>query len=112
LGAGKTTLTQAICRGYGVRDDVTSPTFALVHAYESPRSAVNHVDLYRLQGPRDLQNIGWHDLVRADAVLIEEWPERAGDDLPVNARRIELAFVAGDATRRRVIERVPAIATR
>ena len=48
LGAGKTTLVQAICRGYGVTDDVTSPTFALVHRYAAPRSPVFHLDLYRL----------------------------------------------------------------
>ena len=49
LGAGKTTLVQAICRGYGVTEDVTSPTFALVHRYAAPRSPVFHLDLYRLE---------------------------------------------------------------
>ena len=52
LGAGKTTLVQAICRGYGVTDDVTSPTFALVHRYSAPRAPVYHLDLYRLRAPR------------------------------------------------------------
>src|SRR5438874_1087242 len=63
LGAGKTTLAQAICRGYGVLDDVTSPTFALVHVYRADKSDVHHVDLYRLGGPRDLQNIAWSDIL-------------------------------------------------
>jgi tRNA threonylcarbamoyladenosine biosynthesis protein TsaE len=104
LGAGKTTLTQAICRGYGVTDDVTSPTFAIVHVYESPKSVVHHVDLYRLDGPRDLQNIGWDDMLRSDAVLIVEWPERAQSAIPRDAKAIELRLVEGDPTKRILLE--------
>src|SRR5688500_14350644 len=52
LGAGKTTLAQAICRGLGVLDEVTSPTYALVHQYAG-RAPVYHLDLYRLAGPAD-----------------------------------------------------------
>lgn len=100
LGAGKTTLAKAICSGYGVTGDVTSPTFALVHVYDAPRSAVYHVDLYRLDSPKDLQNIGWDDLVQADALLIIEWPERAGDLLPATHLPIQLKHIAGDAERR------------
>lgn len=105
LGAGKTTLTQAICRGYGVRDEVTSPTFAIVHVYEAAKSVVHHVDLFRLQGPRDLQNVGWDDITRGDSIVIVEWPERAGTAIPRNAVAFELGFVAGDPTRRRLFER-------
>src|ERR1700734_1372290 len=54
LGAGKTTLVQAICRGYGVTERVTSPTFAIVQEYAAPRSRVYHLDLYRLERPSDL----------------------------------------------------------
>jgi tRNA threonylcarbamoyladenosine biosynthesis protein TsaE len=105
LGAGKTTLTQAICRGYGVSDEVTSPTFALVHVYEAPKSQVHHVDLYRLSGPRDLQNMGWDDLVGGDSVLIVEWPERAQSAIPREALALELQFVQGDSSRRRLLQR-------
>jgi tRNA threonylcarbamoyladenosine biosynthesis protein TsaE len=100
LGAGKTTLARAICAGYGVTDDVTSPTFALVHVYDAPRSAVYHVDLYRLESPRDLQNIGWDDVVQADALLIIEWPMRAGDLLPQTHLPIQLKHIDGDVDRR------------
>ena len=102
LGAGKTTLTKAICRGYGVSDDVTSPTFALVHEYGGARSPVHHVDLYRLEGPRDLQNIGWDDLIRAGGVLLVEWPERAEHLVPPGHTDIRLTFVDHDPLRRRV----------
>lgn len=82
LGAGKTTLAQAICVGYGVAEAVTSPTYALVHRYTSPRSPVYHVDLYRLDDPAQLTNIGWDDILAEQALVIVEWPERAGARLP------------------------------
>ena len=100
LGAGKTTLVKAICEGYGVSEEVTSPTFALVHVYDAPRSPVHHADLYRLTGPRDLQNLGWDDLVQADALMLIEWPDRAGELLPKNHLPIQLSYVEGDPTRR------------
>ena len=100
LGAGKTTLARAICEGFGVQDEVTSPTFALVHVYDAPKSPVYHVDLYRLDGPRDLQNIGWDDMVQSDALLLIEWPERAGNLLPPDHLPIQLRHVDGAANRR------------
>ncbi len=105
LGAGKTTLTKAICAGYGVSEAVTSPTFALVHEYRAARSVVHHVDLYRLSGPADLENIGWDDLVRSRGVLIVEWPERAAQALPGAQYSIALQPVAGQPDKRRLIAR-------
>jgi tRNA threonylcarbamoyladenosine biosynthesis protein TsaE len=99
LGAGKTTLARAICEGYGVSEEVTSPTFAIVHSYDAPKSPVYHADLYRLDDPKDLQNIGWDDLVQADALLLVEWPERAGQLLPAHLP-IQLRHIEGDASRR------------
>ena len=63
LGAGKTTLAQAICLGYGVEAPITSPTYALVQEYSAPRSAVFHIDLYRLESPEQLTNLGWDDIL-------------------------------------------------
>ena len=99
LGAGKTTLARAICEGYGVTGDVTSPTFAIVHEYEAPRSPVYHLDLYRLEHERDLQNIGWDDILRSDALVLIEWPERAASRLPGHLP-IELRHIPGDPHRR------------
>lgn len=82
LGAGKTTLVQAICRGYGVTEEVTSPTFALVHRYGSPKGTVYHLDLYRLKSPDELTNLGWDEIVAEEALVLVEWPERAGDRMP------------------------------
>src|SRR5689334_9996059 len=72
LGAGKTTLARAICRGYGVPDDVTSPTFTLVHELRGSRSTVFHLDLYRLRGPDELQNLGWDEMISAEALVLIE----------------------------------------
>ena len=100
LGAGKTTLARAICAGYGVTDEVTSPTFAIVHEYAAPRSNVYHVDLYRIEGTRDLQNIAWDDIMSCDSVVLIEWPERAGTLLPADHLPIELRHAEGDPDRR------------
>ena len=100
LGVGKTTLAQSICSGYGVRDDVTSPTYALVHQYSAPRSAVFHVDLYRIESVEQLTNIGWDEIVAARALILVEWPERAGARLPEDHLPIDLDYVPGDPTRR------------
>jgi tRNA threonylcarbamoyladenosine biosynthesis protein TsaE len=100
LGAGKTTLVRAICRGLGVTDDVTSPTFTLVHRYASPRGAVYHVDLYRLRGPFELTNIGWDDMLAEEAVALIEWPERAGERMPALHVSIGLQHLPDDPSKR------------
>ena len=100
LGAGKTTLARAVCTGYGVREEVTSPTFAIIHVYDAPKSPVYHIDLFRLESPRDLQNIGWDDVMQSDALILIEWPDRAGDLLPANHVPIQLRHIAGELDRR------------
>ena len=100
LGAGKTTLAQAICEGYGVSESVTSPTYALVHRYDAEKSPVYHVDLYRLDNESQLTNIGWDDLLAERAIVIIEWPERAGNRMPDDHLHIDIEYLDGDAGRR------------
>jgi len=100
LGAGKTTLARAICAGYGVPVDVTSPTFNLVHEYPGARSRVYHVDLYRLRSPAELTNLGWEEMLAADALVLIEWPERAGDRIPRLHVPISLQHLPHDPDRR------------
>lgn len=102
LGSGKTTLAQAICRGYGVSEPVTSPTFALVHRYGAHRSTVYHLDLFRLDGPAELTNIGWDEIVSSRALIIVEWPERARGALPPHVP-IDLEHLSADPTRRMLL---------
>jgi tRNA threonylcarbamoyladenosine biosynthesis protein TsaE len=100
LGAGKTTLAQAICRGLGVLEPVTSPTYAIVHAYAGRHGPVHHLDLYRLNDERELTNVGWDDILDAGGVVLVEWPERAGSRLPHDHVPIDLEYVEGDDGRR------------
>jgi len=100
LGTGKTTLARAICKGYGVREDVTSPTFAIVHEYAAPKSPVLHLDLYRLRGPAELPALGWDELVGSDALVLIEWPERAGSAVPADHVPITLQHLEGQPERR------------
>ena len=77
LGAGKTTLTKGIAAGAGAarEDDVTSPTFTLVHKYEGT-TRVYHVDLYRVGDQHDLETLGLEDIFSEKAIVIVEWPDR------------------------------------
>jgi tRNA threonylcarbamoyladenosine biosynthesis protein TsaE len=100
LGVGKTTLAQAICRGYGVKEDITSPTYALVHQYSAERSPVFHIDLYRLDGSEQLTNLGWDDILGSHSLVLVEWPERAGERIPADHLPIDLDYVADDPSRR------------
>jgi len=102
LGAGKTTLAKAICRGAGVEDQVLSPTYALVHEHQGARFPIYHLDLYRLVAPADVINIGWYDILATESLVIVEWPERAADAIPAGAFRIELEHIAGNLERRRL----------
>lgn len=97
LGSGKTTLTKGIVTGLGAarEEDVTSPTFTLIHEY-SGNCKVYHVDLYRIEGARDIATLGLQDLMEDRATVIIEWAERLGPDLPVPRTRIVLEHLGGD----------------
>jgi len=78
LGAGKTTLAKGIAEGFQAasQDDVTSPTFTLVHEYRGPSANVFHIDLYRVDTPHQLETLGLDDLIAPDSVLLIEWGEK------------------------------------
>jgi tRNA threonylcarbamoyladenosine biosynthesis protein TsaE len=78
LGAGKTTLVKGIAEGFGAAraEDVTSPTFTLVHEYRGPRTTLYHVDLYRIDSERELETLGLDDLLGPDCILLIEWGEK------------------------------------
>ncbi len=88
LGAGKTTLTQGLAQGLGITEPVQSPTFTLVAEHvgftaDGGPVRLYHLDLYRLGGEEDLDDIGFDDLLApADGISVIEWPERAGTWLP------------------------------
>jgi len=108
LGAGKTTLAKGLVAGLGAarEEDVTSPTFTLVHLFHD-HSKVYHVDLYRVSSPRDLESLGLEDVLAEPAVVVVEWAEKfvLRSDWPVV--RIRLEHV-DEQTRRIVLEDWPA----
>ena len=99
LGAGKTTLARAFLRALTGNPslDVPSPSFTLVQTYDTPHGPVHHFDLWRLQGPAGLAELGW-DEARTDVVLVE-WPDRLGPFRPDDALTIHLEYGAADDRR-------------
>ena len=103
LGAGKTTLARAILRAAAGDPGlvVPSPTFTLVEIYDTPRGAFWHFDLYRLEAPEQVFELGWED-ARADGVALVEWAERLGPLLP--RERLTVTLATEDDGRRATIE--------
>src|ERR1043165_4861942 len=91
LGAGKTTFARAMIRYLADNPDIAvpSPTFPLIQTYDLPRFPVVHADLYRLEGPGELAELGFDDLAK-EAVVLLEWPDRAAGFLPPD--RLDVAF--------------------
>ena len=114
LGAGKTTFTQGLAAALGVPGRVTSPTFCIVqeHRATSPiplpsspiphPSLLVHMDLYRLHGEDDVIAIGWEDYLAEGAVLVVEWPERAGTLIPADARHVIFRHLDGEEESRQI----------
>ena len=99
LGTGKTSFARAFVRAFHEREDeeVPSPTFTLVEIYDTPRGAFWHFDLYRLEAPEQVFELGWEE-ARADGVVLVEWAERLGPLLPADRLDVALA-VEGDGRR-------------
>ena len=75
LGAGKTALSKAIVKGYGIDELVTSPTYTLVNVYQQDSKKIYHFDLYRLESPDELYEIGFEEFVEEGCPMIIEWPQ-------------------------------------
>jgi tRNA threonylcarbamoyladenosine biosynthesis protein TsaE len=106
LGTGKTTLTKGIVEGLGVacQEDVTSPSFALVHEYGAGQ--VYHVDLYRIETTAELETLGLDDILGGNAIVLVEWGEKLGRSFAGPALWIRLEYAGGD--HRRITVEAPA----
>lgn len=102
LGAGKTTLVKGIAEAFqaAAEEDVTSPTFTLIHEYHGPTANLYHIDLYRVDTPRQLETLGLDDLIADNSVLLIEW----GEKFPrfVRERDVEIAIGRIGENERRV----------
>ena len=109
LGAGKTTLAKGLVAGLGAapEEEVTSPTFTMIHEYGSAKgnaARVYHVDLYRVESARELETLGLEDLLAERAVVIVEWGEKLGSAFRLSApgRLIEIHLGSVSETERRI----------
>ena len=103
LGVGKTALARGLLAALGHEGEVPSPSFSIVQPYEELQPPVWHVDLYRVDEPSELDELGLD--AAADAVLLVEWPERAGGNLWPEA--LALSFEFGQDNDRILTARVP-----
>ncbi|HEV2400862.1 MAG TPA: tRNA (adenosine(37)-N6)-threonylcarbamoyltransferase complex ATPase subunit type 1 TsaE [Candidatus Sulfotelmatobacter sp.] len=105
LGAGKTTLVKGIAAAFEAasEEDVTSPTFTLIHEYRGPRANLYHIDLYRIDTPRELDTLALDDLRSENSILLIEW----GEKFPrfVKERDVEISLERESDTGRRITVR-------
>lgn len=93
LGAGKSTLVRAACRGVGIRGPIPSPTFTLLRQYATKSGdAISHLDLYRIDTEAALLDLGWEELLQHEHAVFVEWAERATGHLPRSRWDIALDF--------------------
>ena len=102
LGAGKTTLVKGIAAAFeaAAEEDVTSPTFTLIHEYRGPSANLFHIDLYRIDTPRELDTLALDDLRADNSILLVEW----GEKFPslVRERDLEISLDRNGETERRI----------
>ena len=106
LGTGKTTLTKGLVSGLGAagENDVTSPTFTLVHVYGNKQAKIYHADLYRIETFHDFETLGLEDIFSSPAVAILEWSEKFPLQSPWPLIRVQLEHLGGDSRRITVLE--------
>jgi tRNA threonylcarbamoyladenosine biosynthesis protein TsaE len=94
LGTGKTALTRALLRACGVTGRIKSPSYALLESYKVSSLYFYHIDFYRFSDSREWLDAGLRDVFSPDAVVLIEWPEKAGDQLPPADLHIHLSYAA------------------
>lgn len=108
LGAGKTTFTQGIAEGLGIRQRVISPTFIIVREYALKVPHIKffyHIDLYRISGEQDIKTLGLDEIINnKDSIVIIEWPQKLGEFLPKGQWSIYLEAMPADK-RKIIIEK-------
>ncbi len=102
LGAGKSVLARAICRGAGIMGHIPSPSFTLVQRYDSPRGfEIIHVDLFRLSPGDRIEPLGWDELLDSPGIVLVEWADRSGDQQPEDRWEVRIDY-ADDPSKRDV----------
>ncbi|MGV3763476.1 tRNA (adenosine(37)-N6)-threonylcarbamoyltransferase complex ATPase subunit type 1 TsaE [Parapedobacter sp.] len=99
MGAGKTTLINALCQQLGVTDPTSSPTFAIVNEYDSAAGTLYHFDFYRIKSEQEAFDLGYEDYFYSGSYCLVEWPEKITPLIPDNAVHIHIT-AAADGSRR------------
>ena len=103
MGAGKTVFSQGFARGLGVEGPVNSPTFTLLQIYEGGRLPLYHFDVYRIEDPEEMQEVGLDEYLFEDGVCLIEWSELIDELLPENCIRIFIEKDKSDDCDHRII---------
>lgn len=90
MGAGKTTLIKEFLNQLGSEDNVSSPTYALVNEYQTPKGSVFHFDFYRINGEDEAYDMGWEEYAYSGNLCLVEWPERIESLIPENYHTLEI----------------------
>ena len=90
LGAGKTTLVQAFCKQLGIKEPVTSPTFAIIQEYKTGKGQVYHLDLYRIKNHAELEEIGIQEYLESGSYCFIEWPQLLEDFIEQPLVKVEI----------------------
>lgn len=96
MGVGKTTFVQGLAQGLGVKEQVTSPTFAIYSVYRGTRAKLVHLDAYRLENEQQIESLLLEEFLTSPWCLAVEWPEKTGAWLPEDAWHVTLSIVDGD----------------
>lgn len=99
LGTGKTALTKAIALGMGVTDTITSPTFTIVQEYTTGRLPLYHFDVYRINDPEEMFELGYEEYFFGQGVCVIEWADLIEELLPEETKTIRLEYGAGEGER-------------
>ena len=93
LGAGKTLFTQGLAQGLEVAEEISSPTFTIIHEYESGRLPLYHMDVYRIKHPEEMYDLGYEEYFYGNGITVVEWAQLITELLPEEYLGIEIAIV-------------------
>ncbi len=102
LGAGKTRFIQGICKGFGITEHVSSPSFTIVNEYTTGKIKIYHFDFYRVKTMNEVIDIGFDEYIYSNGICLIEWADRIRDILPPN--RYEINLLLGDSENIREIK--------
>ena len=97
MGAGKTTFIKEICKNLGVKQEVTSPTFAIVNEYISEKyKTIYHFDFYRINKTSEIFDIGFEEYISSDSLIFIEWPEKMSELIPTQSIKVKINVLNDD----------------